>query len=307
MTIKPSKPILLGMIAATASFALSASSSAQNNGISDFPITIDGAFTNTLEWSDVTPAHFFSAPGTTASPVPLNDPTANSALYAAIGRRTPAQPLSLHLLYDFVPRTNPFVLGGEVVAAITFPLHLPVAFHPPGTPQGADIEQNVSVIFQGGQRDLAAFAAGAIGGFFDVFVDFLDGRPLVPAEDVGLFGAAGFGPSPLSSNDHLIVELGVGLRIPQNFGVEGPLNPGGAGINPATGLYDPDPAFWGAAAGGGGLAGDTGGGANNLQSASAALFRINPDGSTTVTPVPEPTSAALLLASLGLAAARRRR
>ncbi len=307
MTIKPPKPILAGVIAATAIFALSATSSAQNNGISIHPITIDGAFTNTPEWSDVTPAHFFSAPGTTATPVSAGDPSANTALYAAIGRRTPTDAPSLHLLYDFVPRTNPFVASGEIFAAITFPIHLPERFHPQGTPVGSDIEQNVSVIFQGGLSDVAGLGAVGVGGFFDIFVDFLDGRPLVRAEEVGLFGAADFGPSPLSTTDHLIVELGVGLRIPQNFGVEGPLNPGGAGINPATGLYDPDPAFWGAAAGGGGLAQDTGGGTNNLQSASAALFTINPNGSTTVTPVPEPTSAALLLGSLGLIAARRRR
>ena len=78
-------------------------------------MTVDGLF-NGLgngEWSDVTPANFISQPGSPAVPVGIGNPPnplANSALYAALGRSGgAASDPSLHLLYDFLPRTNSFV------------------------------------------------------------------------------------------------------------------------------------------------------------------------------------------------------
>lgn len=296
------KFILTGLISAAAGLVLAATGSAQNNGVSQFSMFIDGAFSNgvgTGEWSDVTPAFFFSSPGVSATPLP-GPAGANSQLFAALGHPVGSTDLSLHLLYDFVPRTNPFVTAGEIFASITFPITLP------GRPTGD--KQNVSVLFQGASHSALKGSGGVAFSFFDVFVDLdsdgvSDGTP--QQLGLNLIGAAGFGPSQLSSIDHLIIELGVELRIPQGFGAQGGPLPGN-GINPATGLYDPAPAFWGAAGSADGSGASTFGD-DPLQPASSASFTINPNGSTTVTPTPEPTSAVLLIGTLGVLAARRRR
>ena len=309
-----SKLILTGLIAATASLTLTAASQAQEGtgGISPFFHTVDGQFSGGLvggvpqgEWSDTTAAAFNSTVGGTATPTTLGDPLANSLLFAGLGRRSAASDISLHLMYDFLPRT---LLGGgpvqpgEIVSSITFQVTL--------AGQATGERTPISVIFQGHQTlPLNGGAGGGVaGGFFDIFVDLgADGSIDGPAFGLGITGAADFGPSPLSSLPHLLVELDVPLRIPAGFSPpQGPF-PGG-GINPNTGLYDPDPVFWGGAAGGDGSGGADGGGASShLQSSSSASFQIFGNGSIAVTPVPEPTSAALLLVGLGAFAARRRR
>ncbi len=313
----PAHSILAGLLAAAASFALAASAGAQgtvNNPISTFPVTVDGQFSGGVvagvvvgEWSDVTPVAFFSSPGASAVPVALNDPTRNSLLYAALARDTPTADPSLYLMYDFLPGTGP-ITPGDIFASVSFPIHLP-----PAQGGGGGGRTNIAVLFQA--RGATNLADGVSGSFFDVFVDIdLDGRPDFSAAQLGIDGAAGFGPSTLSNSPHLLVELEVPLRIPANFGSPGGPLPGN-GINPATGLYDPDPAFWGASGGGNGSGGgrplaegaDLAPAEPGLQPASAGLFTINPNGSTTITPVPEPATSALLLAGLGIFAARRRR
>lgn len=302
-----SRFILTGLIAASATFALAASGAAQGsttNPFGTFFHTVDGEFTNGVgvgEWSDVTPSAFISSPGGSAIPTTLGDPNANSLLYAGLGRTSAASDIALYLMYDFVPRTSP-PLPGEVFATVTFPVTLP------GRPTGD--KTLISVLFQGAGPLADGTAAGAAGSFFDVFVDFdLNGTGDVLALNLGIIGATLPGPSPLSNIPHLRAELEVPLRIPAGFATQGGPLPGN-GINPATGLYDPDPAFWGAAgAGNGGAAGDAGevAAVGSLQSASAGVFAINPNGSVNVQPVPEPSSAALLLAGLAVFGARRRR
>ena len=305
------KFILTGLIAAAAGVALSATASAQ---ISNKPFTLDGQFTNGFtpsgpnpagEWGDVTPFAFQSTPGGTVPLANPNDPLRNTLLYAAISHNigSSGNELQLHLMYDFLPRTL-LPLPGELVASVTFPVTL----------QGR-AKDNISVVLKGP----AAANGVAISSFFDIFVD-LDVNdpnsplfPLNPAQFPGLQAVGSFGGSSLSPSNHLLVELEVPLRIPAGFGDNKPGGLPGGGINPATGMYDPDPVFWGAAAGGDGSAGgplagkggsSLGGG---LQDATSVLIGINPNGSLTVTPTPEPTSAVLLLGSLGLLGARRRR
>ena len=298
------KFILTGLIATAASFALPASSHAQ---ISTQNFTLDGNFTGgfTLggapigEWSDVTPFSFISSAGGTI-PTTNADPLRNTQLYAAISHNVASAPgdLQLHLMYDFLPRTLAPV-PGVIFATVTFPVILP-----------GRAKDNISVVFKGTTPAL---------GFFDIFVD-LDVNnptnpltPLTPALFPGLLGTTSPGGSPLSLTPHLRVELEVPLRIQPGFGSGGPGGLPGGGINPATGMYDPDPVFWGAAAGGDGqgLSGDGKGVSsldeNGLQSATSALIQITPSGSLTVTPTPEPSSAVLLLGSLAMLGARRRK
>ena len=285
---------LTGLIAASAFCALPASSHAQ---ISAFPFTLDGQFSFGGEWSDVTPNAFISAPGVAAIPTTNTDPARNTLLYAAISHNVTSAPgdLQLHLMYDFLPRTQ-IPLAGEAFATVTFPVTRQDAL-------GNDLpKDNISVIFVG----------NGLPSFFDIFVD-LDinsPSPLVPIAAVpGLKGAASAAGSSLSAVPHLLVELEVGLRIPSGFGDDRPGGLPGGGINPATGLYDPDPVFWGAAGSGDGTQASPDGGqgaGGPLQSATAAMIEITPSGGLIVT-VPEPTSAALLLAGVGAFAARRRR
>ena len=307
------KLILTGMIAAVASFALPASSHAQ---ISTQDFTLDGNFTGGFtvgggpigEWSDVTPFSFISSPSGTI-PVSNVHPDRNTQLYAAISHNVASAPgdLQLHLMYDFLPRTQ-IPLPGEIFATVTFPVTL-------GGPFAGRPKDDISVILQG----------NGLPSFFDIFVDLEVNNPLNGLTPLrlnglntglfpGLLAATSPGGSPLSATPHLRVELEVSLRIqPSQVTPGGPL-PGG-GINPATGMYDPDPVFWGAAAGAdgqGALAGDGKGGpasfGEGLQNATTVIIGINGDGSLAVTPTPEPTTAALLVfGSLAMLGARRRK
>lgn len=314
------KFILTGMIAAAAGLALAASSHAQ---VSINGFVLDGTFSGGAspagipfgaEWADVTPFAFKSTSGGTI-PTTLADPTKNTLLYAAISHNNFSAPgdLQLHLMYDFLPRTS-VPLPGETFATVTFPVTLGAPFNRP--------KSDISVVLIGNGVPAQ--------GFFDIFVDLEVNNPFntltplrVAGANSGLFpgllAASAPGPSTLSATAHLRVELEVPLRL-QNTQITplGGLDPtgtrggtGGAGINPATGMYDPDPVFWGASAGGDGqpLAGDEKGVSSlgGLQNATTVVIGIEPSGALTVTPTPEPTTAVLLLGSLAFLGARRRR
>jgi hypothetical protein len=298
-----SKFILTGLIVVGATVALPSSSHAQ---ISNQPFTLDGKFTDGFtpvaplgEWSDVTPVSFISSSGGTV-PTTNTNPLRNTQLYAAISHNVASSPgdLQLHLMYDFLPRTTLPQLN-EIFASVTFPVTLQ------GRPK-----DNISVVFRGN--------GNAGPNFFDIFVDLDVNNPSNPLAPLnagpfpGLLGSVSLAGSPLSPVPHLLVELEVPLRIaPSQVTPGGPL-PGG-GINPATGMYDPDPVFWGAAAGAGDsiatLTGGKGGASlgGGLQDATSVIIGINGDGSLSITPTPEPSSAILLIGSLAILGARRRK
>lgn len=282
--------ILTGLIVASASVVLTAAATAQTttNPFGTIFHTVDGTFTPGGEWSDVTPQAFISNPGQSAIPTTISNPAANSLLYAGLGRTSAVSDISLFLMYDFVPRTTAPNLG-EVFATVAFPINLPFTVPPllggpPVNVPGGGTKQNINVLFIG---------QTPAQGFFDVFVDLdFDGVGDFKASQFGIIGATQPGSSPLSATPHLRAELQVPLRIPVGFSNSAPGSPlPGGGINPSTGLYDPDPAFWGAAGAGDG--GPIPPPSGTLQPATAGTIGINPNGSVfvAVVPVPEPATA----------------
>ena len=250
------------------------------NAISRFPITVDGRFTSIfteggtsgLEWSDIIPQAFLITPSGGLFRTTLDDPNAGSFVYTSLDSGVDA----LYLMYDFVAQQVPLEQfhEGQTLAEVKFGVHLPVNFG--GTP---DTNTPIVVRFVVG-RGIGIGAAAqvtpavVIGGgtqvnvVFDV--DIPGGQTNVPGFLIGLEGAVSFGGSPNSATPHLQAELGVGLRIPVNFGTAFP----GNGVNPTTGLYDPAPKFWGS----GFKASPT----DPDPAASANKVTINPDGSVTV-------------------------
>lgn len=278
------------------------------NPVSNFPIETDGLFTGGVssgmimgEWADITPVAFISLPDNNsgpAIPVALNNPSRNSLLYAAIAPEANGDIDDLYLMYDYLPRTNPIFSPGEFIADIAFPITLPESRG------GRGDNTPIVVQFRGRSGGGGSGGQGQPPPGFDVFVDVNgDGNADFTAAALGMDAGLNFGPSTLSANNHLLIELGVPLRIPAGFADPNGRLPGN-GINPATGLYDPDPAFWGA------------GIANNGVDppASAAFFQILPTGQVVINPVgpapvPEPSTLMMLGAGLatGALALRRRK
>ena len=253
------------------------------NPVSQFPITIDGQFTGGVgggvvqgEWSDVTPQAFIAPPdaGGVLQATTLNDSRANSLLYAGLAPESVNGPVnSLYLMYAFKDLTEQVFPLGKLIFDVAFPV----------TYQGNHLNVDVRVL-----------GTGQTGSSFYRIEVLADGSVVPPGIVIeNGAAAAGFGPSPLSSSPHFLMELEVRLLIDPGFGTPGgPFPPNGL----PGGVYSPAPTFWNAS------------GINNFVDPpiSSAMFTIQPDGSTIVDvsavplAVPEPSVFALF--GLGLAA-----
>ena len=289
------------MCGSAGAFDPNATCATETNALSKFPITVDGRFTNIiseggpsgLEWSDIIPQVFVSDASGALFRTCAGDPNASSYVYTSLDGGVDA----LYLMYDFVAETSDPSLfaDGQTIAQVSFGVHLPAQF-------GGVAGQNtpITVRFVKSTPVIGASAAAVvIGGGSQVNVVFdvniPGGQTNQPGFLIGLEGAVSFGSSPNSTANHLQAELGVGLRIPAGFGNPGGPFPGN-GIDPATGLYDPAPKFWGSGfnnptGGGGGGGGGVGLAARAAtlaptapanHPASANIVTINPDGSVTV-------------------------
>ena len=151
------------------------------------------------------------------------------------------------------------------------------------------------------ERPIGSIAPLDAGGSF--FTGAGSGWDPLTAADLALArfkGAVGFGSSQNEAADHAMAEFQLTINR---------ADPGSGG--PATGIYDPAPAFWSASAKPTGVVDPP---------ISSGIFSLNRDGSTSVTPVldasgapvmqgsvvPEPATLAMCLAGLiGIGGLRR--
>jgi hypothetical protein len=242
------------------------------NPISQFPITVDGQFTNNLEWSDVNKLAFISTNNSLTAVAPTN-PAANSFLWAAIAPGSESQGDELYLMYDYLARTSSVFAPGEFVGDI----HFPITINGVSTP--------VTVQVRAGGLN-----ATVVGPSF-TFVVKRDSDGAV-IQNTGIAGMVGFGASPETATSHLLIELEIPLLIQPCQGCK---------IPPSNGVYSPAPAFWSSS-----LTNNT-----VDPMASFALFTINPNTGTLTanSDAPEPATFALAglgLLGLGLIARRKR-
>jgi WD40 repeat protein len=231
-------------------------------------VVIDGEFTNTPgegEWSDVTFGAYVSdsAAHKIVQATDSDNTSANSLFFAAVAPSpdSTGTVTSLSLMFVYLPKTVPFLEPGQLLADLTFP----AVVVPGGLPKPVTLRLRAA--------PLSALALAAVNAstssHIEAVVD-LDGNgvPDVPASDLGIEAVAGFGPSPLSTIPHLLVEVRVPLQIPAGFGTDdGPFPQDGA-----VGVYSTDPSFWTAA-----FARDDQP-PGTLTPAGGALVRILPDG-----------------------------
>ena len=287
------------------------------------PVT--GIVDDGLEWGGAEPL-LFKAPGFGSIFDPdfgglelansLED--ANSLVLAAIAEDFAGIP-KLFLMYDFEERTmTEFAMGdgpddpgpfdpGEFVMDIFFPIDSTEIGEGPGAASISEIEPfvgDIAVQITGGPSVGGPMDCLTADGGFQAFVSPLlgggaIGDPLGCASAFGMKAAVGFGASPLSEIPHLQVELGVPLRFEDGFFDDDVF---GADIGPGTGVYDPDPQFWGSNV------------ANDAidPPGSFSIITIDPDGTTEQNAgalgAPEPATLGLFGVGLaGLAFFRRRK
>ena len=306
---KGNLPATLSLFSTATMLGLAATSARAQiaNPISAFPIEADGAYTGSNptsnaqwggEWSDITPAWFASNETTGATPVTPGDPSANSLLFAGLGRDTPTSPPELYLMYDYLGRTAIPTGPNQFMGSISFPLTI------------GGVSEQATVTFQTVSNYTINLLV--LGDFTDVTVSLNGGAP-VEASTLGLEAGDTFGVTPVDSlwgvtttspfhtTSHELMELGVPLDIAPGFGSTTPNSPFPAGGQGNGSGYSPNPAFW----------------SSNLSDnngdppASGGLFLINPDGSTDITPhaisVPEPTTLGIVAVVGTMLSTRRRR
>lgn len=198
-----------------------------------------------------TPAEW-TTPTTVSVFFPPVGVTGGAYLYVDQGFRsanpTSGSPDTLFLMYDAVRAASP---GGffEVFFEVPADADYLVVIQQPG--------------FAALERPHGSPAPLNPDGSFDVSPG--SGWTLLTPDDLlraQFHAALGFGPSPNLAADHLMAEfdLSIDNKAPGRVGGDG--------------LYDPSPAFWSASKSG-----------NPDPPISSAIFQLNPDGSTIVTPV----------------------
>ena len=185
--------------------------------------------------SNLTPLAFISPTTSTKTlaATQLNDPAANSFLYA-VATGAEAQPKSLDLFFDFPPQTHTIFRKGQDLGNITLPL---------AVLNDDSSERRVTVTLQIGAACTGGFAcltATVIGDFLATGT-----AQEHSAAEAGLIFGVHFGPSPNSTAPHAIFEVRVPLLV------TGPANPAkcGAAILAENASFDqgifmqhPDPA-----------------------------------------------------------------
>lgn len=229
----------------------------EENAISQFDIIVDGAFSNNVEWSDITPVGHISTPDSSEFSTPVTDPNdANVLTYAALSRgigvEGPSGPPGLYLMYDVHEQDDLATLlervEGKLLGNIFFQVELPADlrqidtnFPPIDAVFETDTETHmINVVLEVagsdelGTHDLFGVEDGG-EGLYNVFIDVDMDDSCIPGvntatcfetrltpEDLQLAGinveaAAGFGFSPFKDD---VEHLLIELEIGLGFNDE---------------------------------------------------------------------------------------